>query len=191
MAHNLYYNERTQRHSFFSVKEKAWHSLGTIIQDYPTSAQAIDFAGLNYKVEKRPLYTLDNINYDLSIAMAEPVEPQLSVPNYFANVRTDTEQVLGVVGKDYQIVQNADAFSFFDSIVGKNNGIRYETAGALGKGERIFITAKLPEYIKVGRDDLIEQYIFLTTTHDGSGSISAAFTPVRVVCQNSATRCAA
>jgi len=52
------------------------------------------------------------------------------------------------------------------------------------KGERIFITAKLPNYIKVGRDDLIGQYLFLTTSHDGFGSITAAFTPVRVVCQN-------
>jgi len=184
MAHNLYYNERTQKHSFFSVKEKAWHSLGTIIEDYPTSAEALQFAGLDYTVEKRPLFTLDNVNFDLLNALADGIEPTVPVPNYYANVRTDTEEVLGVVGKDYQIVQNVEAFSFFDSIVGNDNGIKYETAGALGKGERIFITAKLPEYIRVGKEDLIEQYIFLTTSHDGFGSITAAFTPVRVVCRN-------
>ncbi|MEP6595506.1 MAG: DUF932 domain-containing protein [Ginsengibacter sp.] len=90
---------------------------------------------------------------------------------------------MGVVGKDYEIVQNRDAFAFFDAIV-NGDGIQYETAGALGKGERIFITAKLPAYIKVGNDDLIEQYLFLTTSHDGYGSITAAFTPVRIVCNN-------
>jgi hypothetical protein len=59
-------------------------------------------------------------------------------------------------------VQNVDAFSFFDAIVG-GDGIQYKTADALGKGERIFITAKLPHYIKVGKEDLMEQYLFLTT----------------------------
>ena len=78
-------------------------------------------------------------------------------------------------------MQNTDAFSFFDAIV-CGEGMQYETAGALGNGEKIFITAKLPDYIKVGKDDLIEQYLFLTTSHDGAGSITAAFTPIRIVC---------
>jgi phage/plasmid-like protein (TIGR03299 family) len=173
MAHNIHLNEQTGQHSFFSVKEKPWHGLGQIVQDYPTSAEAIQFAGLDYEVEKRKLYTQRN----------EYENPQITVPDYFATVRTDSDEVLGVVGKDYEIIQNRDAFSFFDSIVG-GDGIQYETAGALGKGERIFITAKLPGYIKVGREDLIEQYLFLTTSHDGYGSITAAFTPVRVVCRN-------
>ena len=113
------------------------------------------------------------------------IDSELEISNYFANIRTDNNTVLGVVGKDYQIVQNREAFSFFDAIVGGNNGILYETAGALGNGERIFITAKLPDYIRVGNgDDITEKYIFLTTSHDGSGSITAAFTPVRIVCQN-------
>ncbi|MEP7376815.1 MAG: DUF932 domain-containing protein [Chitinophagaceae bacterium] len=182
MAHNLNFNEQTGQHSFFSVKEKAWHGLGQIIQDYPTSGEAIKHAGLDYTVEKRKLFTFDNENQN-GDPDNEIIIPEIEVPGYFATMRTDTEQVLGVVGKDYEIVQNVDAFSFFDSIVG-GDGIQYETAGALGKGEKIFITAKLPGYIKVGREDLIEQYLFLTTSHDGYGSITAAFTPVRVVCQN-------
>lgn len=189
MAHNLNYNSNTGKHSFFSVKEKAWHGLGTIVQDYPTSAEAMKFAGLDYTVEKRPLYTLNGeqmrIEQELgSEGMTFETGRDIPVPNYSATVRTDNDVVLGVVGKDYHVVQNVDAFSFFDSIVGGGDGILYETAGALGKGERIFITAKLPSYIRVGKDDLIEQYLFLTTSHDGFGSITAAFTPVRIVCNN-------
>ncbi|MEL1240404.1 DUF932 domain-containing protein [Flavobacterium flavipallidum] len=184
MGHNLNFNERTGRYSFFSVQQKAWHGLGQIVQDYPTSAEAIQYAGLNYEVIKTPLYTKSSgiIETTNSIEMGNN---ELHVPNYFANIRNDNNTVLGVVGKDYQIVQNCEAFSFFDAIVGGTDGILYETAGALGNGERIFITAKLPDYIRVGNgDDVTEKYIFLTTSHDGSGSITAAFTPVRIVCQN-------
>lgn len=184
MAHNLNFNEKTGRHSFFSVQEKAWHGLGQIVNDYPTSTEAIKHAGLDYEVVKTPLYTkksgiMETAN-DIVIGNAE-----LHVPNYFATIRTDNHSVLGVVGKEYHIVQNREAFSFFDAIVGGADGILYETAGALGNGERIFITAKLPDYIRVGNgDDVTEKYIFLTTSHDGSGSITAAFTPIRIVCQN-------
>ncbi len=182
MAHKLNYNNKTGKHSFFSVQEKAWHGLGQIVKDYPTSSEAIKHAGLDYEVEKRKLFTFDgeNQNGDPDSAI---IIPEIEVPNFFATVRTDTDQVLGVVGKDYQIVQNRDAFNFFDAIVG-GDGIQYETAGALGKGERIFITAKLPGYIRVGKEDMTEKYLFLTTSHDGFGSITAAFTPVRIVCNN-------
>lgn len=180
MAHNLNHNEGTGKYSFFSVKEKAWHGLGQIVTDYPTSAEAIQHAGLDYRVEKRRLFTNDSVN---TFGNADTIKPTIEVPNTFATVRTDNDTVLGVVGKEYQVVQNRDAFSFFDAIVG-GEGILYETAGALGKGERIFITAKLPNYIKVGREDLIGQYLFLTTSHDGLGSIMAAFTPIRIVCNN-------
>jgi len=183
MAHLINFNEKTGKHSFFSTKEKAWHKLGQIVDRYPTSAEAIKYAGLDYTVEKRRLFTY---GYDTAedTDMDLTIERQLTVSNYFATVRTDTDQILGVVGKDYEIVQNCDAFTFFDAIVGGGEGILYETAGALGNGERIFITAKLPGYIRVGNDDLIEKYLFLTTSHDGFGSITAAFTPIRVVCNN-------
>jgi phage/plasmid-like protein (TIGR03299 family) len=184
MAHNLNFNERTGRYSFFSVQEKAWHGLGQIVTDYPTSAEAIKHAGLDYEVIKSPLYTKTSNIIDPTDNL-ELRNNEVNVPNYFTTIRTDNNNVLGVVGKEYHIVQNREAFSFFDAIVGGTDGILYETAGALGNGERIFITAKLPDYIRVGNgDDVTEKYIFLTTSHDGSGSITAAFTPVRIVCQN-------
>lgn len=184
MAHNLNYNERTGKYSFFSVQQKAWHKLGQIVEQYLTSAEAIKYAGLDFEVIKAPLYTHGK---GISINGNGEVNEggNILLPDNFATMRTDTNQVFGVVGKDYQIVQNTDAFTFFDAIVGGGNGILYETAGALGKGERIFITAKLPGYIRVGDgDDVTEKYIFLTTSHDGTGSITAAFTPIRIVCQN-------
>lgn len=172
MAHNINFNEKTGQHSFFSVQQKAWHGLGQIVEGYPTSKEALQLAGLDFNVVKMP-----------NIHRLQDGTETVSNSSFFT-YRTDNGAVLGdKVGTDYNIVQNTDAFSFFDAIVG-GDGIQYETAGALGKGERIFITAKLPDYIKVGNDDLIEKYLFLTTSHDGSNSITAAFTPVRIVCQN-------
>lgn len=172
MAHNLCFNEQTQQHSFFSVREKAWHGLGEIVENYPNSKEALQFAGLDFEVCKRPnLHRLDD-------------GKEIVSSNSFYTYRPDTGAILGDrLGKEYEVVQNREAFSFFDAIVG-GEGIQYETAGALGNGERIFITAKLPGYIKVAEDDLIEKYLFLTTSHDGFGSIMAAFTPVRIVCNN-------
>ena len=155
MAHNLNFNEQTGQYSFFSVKETAWHGLGQIVQEYPNSRDALRFAGLDYEVGKLP-------NKHVF-----PDGKEIISDTSFFTYRKDTDEILGSsVGKEYKVVQNADAFSFFDAIVGGEEGILYETAGALGKGERIFITAKLPGYIKVGSDDLIEKYIFLTTSHD-------------------------
>lgn len=174
MAHDIHYNEQKQRHSFFSVKESAWHGLGTVIDRYPTSAEAIFHAGLDFEVLKRP-----NIH---------PLPGGLNIisDNSYFTFRTDTEAILGdKLGRDYEVIQNTEIFSFFDGIVGGKAGILYETAGALGQnGATIFITAKLPDYIRVGRNDCIEKYLFLTSSHDGSGSITIAFTPVRVVCRN-------
>ena len=172
MAHKIHYNDTIGKHSFFSVQEKAWHELGTIVQDYPNSREALQYAGLDFTVLKRAnTHILDS---------GENVTSNTSFYTY----RPDTGAILGDrLGADYQVVQNREAFAFFDSIVG-GDGIMYETAGALGQGERIFITAKLPDYIRVGKDDLIEKYLFLTTSHDGYGSITAAFTPIRIVCNN-------
>lgn len=176
MAHNL--NFTNGKASFMSVREKAWHGLGTIVQDSPTSAEAIKLAGLDYRVEKEQVYF--NQPY---MQFGKERNKQIPVPDAFATVRKDTNVPFGIVGSRYEVLQNVEAFDFFDQIVGRKEAI-YETAGALGQGETIFITAKLPEYIKVGQKDLIEQYLFLTNNHNGKGVVQAAFTPIRIVCNN-------
>jgi phage/plasmid-like protein (TIGR03299 family) len=171
MAHKL--NETNGKVSFAARGEKAWHGLGQYVSEAMTSEQAIELGGLNYTVEKRPLYAP---GWAGTMVEAE---------GHYGNVRTDTNDILGIVKGRYRIVQNKDAFGFFDTIIDKGEAI-FETAGALGKGERIFVTAKLPEDMLV-RGERVEKYIMLTNSHDGTSTIIAGFTPIRVVCNNTLT----
>lgn len=174
MAHNLELDENGKA-SFVSTK-KAWHDLGIIVENAMTSEEAIKLANLDYNVEVKPMFA--------EIAVEGEKNLLVPVPDKFATVRTDKNRVLGVVGNRYKVVQNKDAFSFFDEIVGGKHAM-FETAGVLGHGERIFVSAKMPDVIRIaGTDDISEVFVLLTSSHDGSGSIIAAVTPIRVVCQN-------
>jgi phage/plasmid-like protein (TIGR03299 family) len=171
MAHNLNFNNG--KASFAARGEKAWHGLGQYVSEAMTSEQAIELGGLNYTVEKRPLYAPGWAG------------TMVEADGHYGNVRTDTNEILGIVKGRYKIVQNIDAFGFFDAIIDKGEAI-FETAGALGKGERIFVTAKLPEDMLV-QGERVEKYIMLTNSHDGTSTIIAGFTPIRVVCNNTLT----
>jgi len=151
---------------------KPWHGLGVAVEGAQHAASAIKAAGLDWNVEKRDLYA----------AGAAGQTAQL-VGDYKAIVRVSDEKALGIVGKRYQPFQNVEAFDFFDGVVGEHAAM-YETAGSLDDGRRIFLLAKLPSSIKVTRDDVVDKYLLLSNTHDGSGAIRMHYTPIRVVCQN-------
>jgi phage/plasmid-like protein (TIGR03299 family) len=156
MAHEINFNAITGKHSFYARSEKAWHGLGQVMDGYQNSQEVIINAGLDYTVAKEP-----NVHII-------PGKGSVTSEDSFFTYRTDTGDVLGSrIGKKYTVLQNVDAFGFFDAIT-EGEGILYETAGALGDGERIFITAKLPDYIKIAQDDLIEKYLFLYNSHDGT-----------------------
>lgn len=173
MAHNLNYNELKKQYSFATANELAWHKLGQLVPNRMTTYEALLYGHLDYMVERTPLYAeIDGVYKDIK--------------NSYVTYRTDTNTILCKNGKSltkqYEIIQNRDAFIFFDSIIDKNEAI-IETVGALGDGELIFITAKLPETY-ITPNDVVDNYLFLTKGHDGSMSVKIAFTPVRIVCNN-------
>ena len=96
-------------------------------------------------------------------------------------MRDTDNRVLGVVTDRYKVVQNEDAFAFTDKLLGE--GVTYETAGSLQDGRRTWLLAKLPQRYIISGDEITPYLVFMNT-HDGTGAIKAAMTPVRVVCQN-------
>ena len=150
--------------SMVYTREKPWHGLGTKVEEAPSSADALRLAGLDWRVEQKNIQLCGGSK----------------VPGYKANVRSTDGKVLGVVSDRYRIVQNADAFEFTDSIIGGD--VRYETAGSLNSGKKIWLLAKLPETEIAG--DKTEPYLCFSNTHDGSGAVRVCMTPIRVVCNN-------
>ena len=141
-----------------------WHGLGTPVESAMTSAEALKVAGLDWKVEARPVFTDNGIK----------------IPGYVANTRDSDNSVLGIVSDKYRIVQNVDAFAFTDSLIGED--CRYETAGSLRNGKSTFMLARLPQKKILGDD--FDNYICFTNTHDGTGAVKVCSTNVRVVCNN-------
>ena len=151
--------------TMFYTREKPWHGLGTMVAEAPNSKDALRLAGLNWKVLQEPVYT----------------ENEELIQGYKANVRDTDRKVLGVVTDRYKVIQNEEAFAFTDALLGE--GIRYETAGSLQEGRRVWMLARLPREFIIG-GERISPYMVFSNTHDGSGAVKTALTPIRVVCNN-------
>jgi phage/plasmid-like protein (TIGR03299 family) len=176
MAHELLIEG--VRAAMFYVNERPWHGLGTRLTSPPTSAEAIRAARLDWRVVKAPLYVANQAGiYRLPKRFALLREDQIGQPDC---------HVFGIVGRQYEPLQNAEAFEFFDPLV-RSGDVSYETAGALRHGERVWIQARLGEDVEIVSGDAIQRYLLLSTSHDGSSSVQVKLTPVRVVCNNTLT----
>lgn len=152
--------------TMFSVREKPWHGLGQIVADAPDSETALEAAGLDWNVIQKDIRTADDTDI---------------IAGFKANVRDRDGSVLGIVTDRYRVVQNKEAFAFTDALLGE--GVRYETAGSLQGGRRTWMLARLPHQYIINGDE-VSPYLVFMNSHDGSGSIKVAMTPVRVVCSN-------
>lgn len=166
MAHNI--EIRNGKASIAYAGATPWHKLGQPIKEAFDAETALKQGGLDFTVEKVALRTVDN---------------PAAIPDRFALRRTDTSDVLGLVTDFYKPLQNREAFGFFDGVFGKGKA-RYEVSGVLGKGEKVWLLAKLPGEFTVGREDLVGKWLLLTNGHDTNEPVRAKFTPIRVVCQN-------
>jgi phage/plasmid-like protein (TIGR03299 family) len=153
--------------------QPAWHGLGTVVSEAQTSADALRIAGLDWDVTLTPL------------AAIMPDGTHQPVGTHRATWRTDTGKALGAVGKRYTPLQNREAFGWMDEVVGADNPLAlWHTCGSLKGGRKVWMLAKLPGTIEVTSRDVLEKYVLITNSHDGTGAVRLFPTSVRVVCAN-------
>lgn len=148
--------------------QRPWHGLGRELSDVQTADAMIGASGLDWTVRK------ERIAYN-----GKPTE-------FYFTVREDANAVLGVVGQQYRILQNRDAFRLVDDVM-DDSGAKYETAGSLREGRQVWALARLPEDIMVAGTDAIRPYFLVSNSHDGSRCLTIGLTPIRVVCWNTLT----
>jgi phage/plasmid-like protein (TIGR03299 family) len=175
MSHNLAFDKVSGQYRMFSATDKRgapWHNLGQMVKDAQNWQEAARLAHLDYTVSKHQLNNpLTNIPIDA-----------------FGIFRDDTKAFLGTVGGVYTPIQVSEAFSFVDTLLEAEKEAHYESAGALGNGERFWVLARVPYKITiVGTDDIHEAFLLFESSHDGTMSATAKLTTVRVVCQNTLT----
>lgn len=148
-----------------------WFNLGNPTGEATTAKDAIVNAGLDWEVEKRKTYTLNESGN------------KILIPDQYAVVRKTDDAVLGAVKSRYQVFQNSEAFAFADSIV-ESGEASFEMAGPLKGGKIVFLAMKYPESLMIGGEDRHDLYLLLRTAHNGGGAISVFLTPIRYACTN-------
>lgn len=183
----------------YAVRGVPWDFVGTKkVEECKTAAEVMEVAGLNWEVDKAELFAKMPIEHPVGsdefldvISESKKLSPDSHfhgkdiynpVEDMFATYRKDKNIPLGIVKQKYTVVQNSDAFKFFDDVIGKDSAI-WQTAGYFDYGSRIFVSAKLPDTITV-HGDPIDEYLVFTNSHNGTSGVNILFTPIRVICQN-------
>lgn len=150
-----------------------WHGLGNEVPANADARTMISAAGLDWKVKKSPLpgARLDEEGKATRFQLVRR-------PG-----RSGGEVQLGLVSARYEPLQNEEAFEFFNPLIAEKQAC-FETAGALGDGERVWVLAKLKKRIRIVADDVVDRYLLLSNSHSGKEAVTVKITPIRVVCRN-------
>ena len=174
--------------SRYTVNGAPW-AIGKDVSDCKSSAEVMHKAGLDFIVDKCDLMARmpfgikrNNIVNGLAGEFTRDGHIYRELVGHYATYRADTSEPLGLVKAKYEVVQNIDAFKFFDDAIGEGMA-QWDKAGILDNGRKIYLSAKLPIDTRVG-DDLIDHYLVFSNSHDGTSSVNIMFTPIRVICTN-------
>lgn len=174
MNHGLDLKENGDAALYLMSDGPAWHGLGTVVPEgLRTGAEVLRAAGLDWTVEQTPS------------TFTGPDGKTREVPDTFVNYRSDNFEPLGSVGKIYFPFQNLVAYSILDELLGY--GMVAKSAGSFRSGKKVFVSAEVPTDLVIdptGVADPVSQYVIITNTHDGNGSLIASISEWYPRCAN-------
>jgi len=164
--------------SMFSVREVPWHREGIVVQEYPgTWAEARELAGLGWEPRVEGQYRLVGVNEDGTPHFEE-------VPDYKYVVHGGTNAILHSATSTYELISHEDMGAIVEAIL-ETPEVRYETAGSLGGGKRVWALAQLGDLVELpGDPSPTRRYLALMNSHNETSSLRALGTGVRIVCAN-------
>lgn len=153
----------------FLNKEKLTTGFGNTIVGASSYEDVLIQAGLNWTVDARPMFT-------------EVDGTKVEVPNMNVVVRNEDLKPLGIVSDKYKVVNNADAFSFTESIFNSKE-IEFIRGGSYRDGRSTWLEAKVSgEFSVLG--DKTDCYLIFRNSHDGTGAVHCFIVPTRIACSN-------
>lgn len=174
MAHEIEFVDGVAQMAY--VGQVPWHGLGKEVPADLTPEQMLEAAGLNWEVKKFP-----------SFAILDDNDPDSVIETgHSALVRMKDKKMLDLVSDDWNPVQNAEAFDFFNEFVMAGD-MEMHTAGSLKDGQIVWGLAKVKESFELFKGDLIDSYLLFSNFHKYGFSTDVRFTPIRVVCNNTLT----
>lgn len=145
-----------------NIRTATWTPIGSNISKATSVEEALRISNLDYTVEKVPVF----------------LENGTPIPGSFCTKREGTDYTYGVVGSQFEIIQNTEALSFVDNLI--SEGLQFVKAGENHK--MLYLIASLPSIDVLG--DQVTPYLIFQNSHNGSTTLKATIAPLRIVCQN-------
>lgn len=172
MAHELEIKDGQAQMAYTKSGGVPWHGLGVPVDDNLSAQEMMKVAGLDWKVRESETFA--------------DFDGELVPTGMKALVRESDKKVLTQVGKNWNPVQNEEAFEFFKEFVDEGH-MQMETAGALKGGRLVWALAKINESFEAVKGDEVENYLLFTNPHIYGRVVDIRMSATRVVCNNTLT----
>lgn len=162
----------------------SWTRGGTAVEA-GSASEAARQAGLDWNV----------MLADMQAYVTNEVNPYEKVTDYYSIPRKqavlklgkdNNNQVIGVVGEKYKVVQNMEVFGALDSLVDSGDA-RFTAAGEYNNGSNIWMVMELPVGVNVAGDPHAA-FLLVQSSHDGSCAVRIRPILERLFCANQINR---